>query len=173
MLREITQYAAKPPRYTPTAVRLHNRRRYEIGGDASRPLPEDRSSGPSLPNISHRHTHRTPTAPKVPNAACQPWAAMIQAIRGATMPVPKAAPLATTLVGSARFWFPNHLYTACTATGKAGPSAAPSTTRLPASTAKLEMPLKGNKVNAQTAPIAAMMVLVRTRFATKPTRTPE
>src|ERR1700734_1367667 len=98
---------------------------------------------------------------------------MIQMISGATMPAPKAAPLATTLVGSARCALANHLYTACSATGKAGPSAAPRTTRLLSNTVKLEIMLIGNNAADQTTPMMHMIVLVLKRLARNPTVTPE
>ena len=89
------------------------------------------------------------------------------------MPVPNAAPQATTLVGNARPRSPNHLYTACTATGKEGPSAAPSRMRLVSSAANPDTTLMGNSAADQATPIHPMMDLVRTRFARKPTATPE
>src|ERR1700679_3563785 len=98
---------------------------------------------------------------------------MIQMISGATMRAPKAAPLATTLVGSARCALSNHLYTACTATGKAGPSAAPRSTRLLSKTGKLETMLIGNNATDQTTPMIHMIVLVLKRLARNPTVTPE
>ncbi len=109
----------------------------------------------------------------MPNAACHPKPSITQTIMGATMPAPTAAPLATTLVGSARRSLPNHQETACTATGKAGPSAAPRTTRLLTSTAKLETLIIGNNAAAQTTPMTHMMVLVLRRLARNPTAMPE
>src|ERR1700691_4824806 len=98
---------------------------------------------------------------------------MIQMISGATMPARKAAPLATTLVGSARCALSNHLYTACTATGKAGPSAAPRITRLLSNMGKLEIMLIGNNATDQTTPMIHMIDLVVKRLGRKPTGTPE
>src|SRR3984957_16330 len=98
---------------------------------------------------------------------------MIQMISGATIPAPKAAPLATMLVGNARCALANHLYTACTATGKAGPSAAPRTTRLLTNKEKLEVMLIGNNAADQTTPMIHMRVLVLKRLERNPTVTPE
>src|ERR1700723_1865750 len=89
---------------------------------------------------------------------------MIQMISGATIPAPKAAPLAIMLVGNARCALANHLYTACTATGKAGPSAAPRTTRLLTNKEKLEVMLIGNNAADQTTPMIHMRVLVLKRL---------
>ena len=98
---------------------------------------------------------------------------MIQMISGATMPAPKAAPLATTLVGNARCALVNHWYTACTATGKAGPSAAPRITRLVTNKVKLEIMVIGNNAADQATPMMHMIVLVLKRLARNPTATPE
>ena len=98
---------------------------------------------------------------------------MIQMISGAMMPAPKAAPLATTLVGSARCALSNHLYTACSATGKAGPSAAPSITRLLTNKGKLEIMLIGNNAADQATPMIHMILFVLKRLARNPTVTPE
>ena len=84
------------------------------------------------------------------------------------MPMPKAPPIATILVGNGRRIFGNHLYTAWRATGYAGPSARPSNTRFATSAASPT----GNSIGSWIADHASTIASSTHRVGARLTRNP-
>src|SRR3954453_7314312 len=98
-------------------VRLASNRRYGFGVSSPSTSALLGATTPSLARASQTQHQTSPITPRKPNAACHEYPAMIETKIGAMIPLPARAPIAITLVGTARWFGGNHLYAACAATG--------------------------------------------------------
>lgn len=122
-----------------------------------------------MPTAYQTAAQTTPMADSTHRAARQPWFWMTQERVGAETMTPRVMPMVISAPGRLRFSLANIDKVACWATGNAGPSAAPSTTREATSTARPPPMAAGTWATDHITAMTSRSSFGDTRSATSPT----